>query len=164
MSIHSLSTEISTPIIANCCHNKVTFGNALLVIAQVALTRVLYRRYMSGEISSTEWEQRRREPMHICGPLNIRPFLDKAWVENGVPANSVSLLDFLLHVVLYAARSRCTRQRRQNIIRQRSTPVSCVTVIRPILPSQQCHQEAGGCVLNASIIFGNGSCHDTSEK
>ena len=99
MSIHSLSTEIST----NNCKLPSDQSDIWQRTAQVALTRVLYQRYMSGEISSTEWEQRHRELMHICSPLNIRPFFDKAWVENGVLANSISLLDFLLHVVLYAA-------------------------------------------------------------
>jgi hypothetical protein len=44
---------------------------------------VLYRLRERGDISDEEWEKRRREPMHVCGPLNIRPFLDNDWFENG---------------------------------------------------------------------------------
>jgi hypothetical protein len=34
-------------------------------------------------MSKEEWEYRKRQPLHTGGPLNLRPFLDKAWVERG---------------------------------------------------------------------------------
>jgi hypothetical protein len=61
----------------------VTFGNAYPVVAHIAFTRVLYRRYIRGEMSKREWEYRKRQPLHTGGPLNLRPFLNKDWVERG---------------------------------------------------------------------------------
>ena len=79
----TLSEETSAAIIATCRRNKVTFGNAFPVCAQVAFARVLYRQYARGEISAERWEQIRREPHHVCGPLNVRPFLDPDWFSKG---------------------------------------------------------------------------------
>ena len=64
-------------VLANCRRNQLTFGNAYLALAQVAMTRVLYRRYLRGDISEEEWAYRKRQP-HFCSrPLNLRPYLDK---------------------------------------------------------------------------------------
>ena len=47
------------------------------------MTRVLYRRYLRGDISEEEWAYRKRQP-HFCSrPLNLRPYLDKEWFERG---------------------------------------------------------------------------------
>ena len=46
-------------------------------------TRVLYRRYLWGEISEEEWRWRRTQPFHSAGPINLRPFLDREWYESG---------------------------------------------------------------------------------
>ena len=70
-------------MIANCRLHGITFGNAFLALAQVAMTRLLYRRYLRGEISEEEWEYRRRQPQIGGGPLNIRSHLNKAWFEGG---------------------------------------------------------------------------------
>lgn len=83
MAVCSLAPDVSSSIISNCRKNRLTFGNALPVFSQVALTRVLYRQHKRGIIDDEEWEKRRREPMHIAGPLNIRPFLNKKWFESG---------------------------------------------------------------------------------
>ncbi len=64
-----------------------SFGNVFPVIAQVALTRLLCRRYLRGEISAEEWEFRKREPMTTVGPLSSRPFLDKKWYKQGGAVN-----------------------------------------------------------------------------
>jgi hypothetical protein len=62
------------------------------VLAQVALTRILCRRYIRGNISNDEWEFRKREPMHTAGPMNLRPLLDRDWYDKGGAANvSVSI-------------------------------------------------------------------------
>lgn len=78
-----LTEEQTNTVISNCHLYKVTFGNAFLALAQVAMTRVLYRRYRRGEISEEEWEYRKRQPHRSSGPLNLRPYLDKPWFERG---------------------------------------------------------------------------------
>lgn len=60
-----------------------TFGNTYPVIAQIATARLLLKRYLRGEISEEEWEFRKKEPMSSVGPLNLRPFLHKEWIEAG---------------------------------------------------------------------------------
>jgi len=47
------------------------------------MARVLCRRYLRGQISEEEWEYRKRQPMHIAGPLNLRPYLNQDWFETG---------------------------------------------------------------------------------
>ncbi|KII88404.1 hypothetical protein PLICRDRAFT_161464 [Plicaturopsis crispa FD-325 SS-3] len=79
----SLSPERSSLIISNCRKNKITFGNALTILGQVAQSRVLYRRYLRGEISDAEWEARKKEPTYSGGPMNLRPFLDQQWLAAG---------------------------------------------------------------------------------
>ncbi|KAF8163367.1 hypothetical protein B0H34DRAFT_320922 [Crassisporium funariophilum] len=93
----SFSIETSTNIISNCRKNKLTFGNAYPVLAQVALTRVLIRRYLRGEISEEEWEFRKKEPMLTAGPLNLRPFLDKDWLEQGGTTNVSLSISFFMY-------------------------------------------------------------------
>ncbi|KAH0833442.1 hypothetical protein J3R83DRAFT_12557 [Lanmaoa asiatica] len=79
----SLTHTQSAAVIANCRLHDITFGNAYLALAQVAMTRVLYRCYLRGEISEEEWAYRKRQPHMSGGPLNLRPYLDKAWFERG---------------------------------------------------------------------------------
>ena len=79
----SLTDTQTATVIANCRLHGVTFGNAYLALAQVAMTRVLYRRYLRGEISEEEWAYRKRQPHISGGPLNLRRYLDKTWFENG---------------------------------------------------------------------------------
>lgn len=79
----SLAQIQTDAVIANCRLHDLTFGNAYLALAQVAMTRVLYRRYLRGEISEEEWAYRKRVPHVNGGPFNLRRYLDKAWFENG---------------------------------------------------------------------------------
>ncbi|KAF9535272.1 hypothetical protein CPB83DRAFT_878518 [Crepidotus variabilis] len=67
----------------NCRANGVTFGSAYYIVGQVAMARVLVRRYLRGQMGEEEWQFRQREPMISTGPLNLRPYLDKSWVEAG---------------------------------------------------------------------------------
>ena len=86
-------------MIANCRLHGITFGNAFLALAQVAMTRVLYRRYLRGEISEEEWAYRKRQPCISGGPLSLRPYLDKAWFQNGGEGEqmmSIALFHFQL--------------------------------------------------------------------
>ncbi|KAK7020548.1 hypothetical protein R3P38DRAFT_2970116 [Favolaschia claudopus] len=78
-----LSQTESLNITRNLKAHKISVGNALPVLSQVALARLLCRRYVRGEIDSEEWAFRQREPYHTAGPINLRPFLDKSWFESG---------------------------------------------------------------------------------
>ncbi|KAF8556518.1 hypothetical protein OG21DRAFT_1483007 [Imleria badia] len=73
----------TTAVLANCRLHNLTFGNAYVTLAQVAMTRVLYRRYLRGEISEEEWAYRKRQPYINGGPFSPRRYLDKAWFEKG---------------------------------------------------------------------------------
>ncbi|KAJ7219348.1 hypothetical protein GGX14DRAFT_591750 [Mycena pura] len=77
------SAADSSRFIQNCRAHGITVGNALPVLAQVGLARLLCRRFVRGEMSLEEWEFRRQQPYHTAGPINLRPFLDKAWYQAG---------------------------------------------------------------------------------
>lgn len=83
----------------NCRHYGITINYAYFVLSQVAMTRVLYRRYLRGEIGDEEWEYRKRQPMHIFGPLNLRPYMDQRWFQNG-GLGEVGLNVGYLHCIL----------------------------------------------------------------
>jgi len=84
-------------ILLNCRNNKFTFGNAYPILAQVALTRVLCRRYIRGDISEEDWQFRKREQMFTSGPLNLRPYLNKDWLEQGGLTNVSLAINFFLY-------------------------------------------------------------------
>ncbi|KAH7922095.1 hypothetical protein BV22DRAFT_1131716 [Leucogyrophana mollusca] len=81
--VSTLTPEQTITVLANCRLNGVTLGNATLALSQVAMSRVLYRRFLRGDISASEWEHRKKQPMHSGGPLNLRPFLDQQWYNRG---------------------------------------------------------------------------------
>ncbi|KAF8892521.1 hypothetical protein BD779DRAFT_1389516, partial [Infundibulicybe gibba] len=82
-TVTSFPEDESIAIIKNCRKHGLTFGNAFPVLGQVALARVLCRRFLRGEITLPEWEFRRREPMTTSSPINLRPFLDSQWLRSG---------------------------------------------------------------------------------
>ncbi|KAI9067817.1 hypothetical protein FKP32DRAFT_227499 [Trametes sanguinea] len=84
----------SRTIIAAARRHGVTLGAAMPVISQMALARVLHRRYLRGDMSEEEWERRRRQPMHYGGPLNLRPHLDKEWLRQGGLSGIALMIDF----------------------------------------------------------------------
>ncbi|KAF8651476.1 hypothetical protein AX16_004775 [Volvariella volvacea WC 439] len=90
----SFSHQESARIIENCRRQKFTFGNAHPILGQVALARVLCRRWLRGEISPEEWEFRKREPMYASGPLNLRPLLDRTWFKMGGATNVMISIGF----------------------------------------------------------------------
>ena len=90
----TFSLEESRDIILSCRKNGITFGNAFPILGQIALTRVLLRRYLRGEIDEEEWQFRKREPMSSAGPLNLRPFLDREWLEQGGLTNVSAVISF----------------------------------------------------------------------
>ena len=75
--------EESALVIANCRKHGVTFGAALLILAQLGGSRLLHRRYIRGEIGKEEWEWRCIQPCNTRGPVNYRPHPDKDWYANG---------------------------------------------------------------------------------
>ncbi|KAF9240389.1 hypothetical protein BU15DRAFT_61409 [Melanogaster broomeanus] len=81
--IIGFSRELSALILSNCRRHNVTLNSAYYVLSQVALSRLLCRRYLRGEISEEEWQYRKREPMFFTGPLNLRPYQDQDWLEKG---------------------------------------------------------------------------------
>lgn len=97
----SFSAEESNIIFLSCRKHQLTFGNVFPVIGQIALTRVLLRQYLCGEISDEEWEFRKREPMSHAGPWSLRPFLDKDWVEAGGLANVCLSIGFIAFSLPY---------------------------------------------------------------
>lgn len=84
-----------------------TFGSVYPVLGQVALTRVLCRRYIRGDMDRDEWEYRRREPMSTGGPLNLRPFLNKQWFEQGGSASISLCLGFLFRTLPFMPLGSC---------------------------------------------------------
>jgi hypothetical protein len=89
-----VAPSLSAKILAGCKKAGVTFGCVLPVIGQIAATRVLFRSYMSGNISEEEWEFRKREPMFNIGPLNARPMMDKRWFEEGGKSHVCLAIDY----------------------------------------------------------------------
>lgn len=88
-------------IIATCRRHSLTFGHAYAVLAQIAITRILCRRYIEGRISQEEWDMRRRQPMHTGGPLNLRPYLDKEWLAKGGHATVGCAIGFFWYTLPY---------------------------------------------------------------
>ncbi|KAF8556519.1 hypothetical protein OG21DRAFT_1506449 [Imleria badia] len=119
----SLTQTQTATVIANCRLHGLTFGNAFLALAQVAMTRVLYRRYLRGEISEEEWAYRKRQPHVNGGPCNLRRYLDKAWFENGGGGEfmlSISLFIYRLPFMTLGA----TAERRQHVWSDGAPPFS----------------------------------------
>lgn len=79
----SFPVDVSQKILEACRANFVTFGHAFPVIAQAALSRVLHRQYLKGEITEEQWQYRLRQPTHTGGPLNLRPMLNENWLAAG---------------------------------------------------------------------------------
>lgn len=93
------SREVSSIILSNCRRCGITMNTAYYALSQVALTRVLCRRYLRGQMSEEEWEYRKRQPMHVLGALNLRPYEDKDWFEAGGSGDvgiNISLFQYTL--------------------------------------------------------------------
>ncbi|KAJ8517557.1 hypothetical protein ONZ45_g5259 [Pleurotus djamor] len=94
-----LPKGISKQIITTCRKHSLTFGHAYAVLAQLALTRVICRRYVRGEMSEEEWSKRRVQPVHTGGPLNLRPYLDKEWLKAGGNATMGCAIGFFWYTL-----------------------------------------------------------------
>jgi hypothetical protein len=103
----TFSVEVSKFIIQTCRSKGMTFGNAFAVLGQVALTRVLCRRYIQGDMDKAEWEYRRKEPMTTGGSLNLRPFLNQQWSEQGGSTNVSLYVSFFFYTLPFMPLGSC---------------------------------------------------------
>ncbi|EIW77174.1 hypothetical protein CONPUDRAFT_157435 [Coniophora puteana RWD-64-598 SS2] len=92
--VHTFTRGESDRIIASCRRARTTLNAAYYVLGQVALARVLARRYLAGEMSAAEWTYRTREPMFFYGPLNLRPYLEQ-------PEGGTGMGDMGMHISWY---------------------------------------------------------------
>ena len=94
----SFPRNVSIIILSNCRRHNVTLNSAYHVLSQVALSRVLIRRYLRGEISEEEWEYRKRQPMLFLGLVNLRPYWNWDWFQNGGSGEVGPNFSFYKHV------------------------------------------------------------------
>ncbi|KAG1734472.1 hypothetical protein EDB19DRAFT_1727118 [Suillus lakei] len=97
--VSMFSRAVSSTILTNCRRHGITMNSAYYALSQVAFSRVLCRRYLSGQISEEEWEYRKRQPMHILGPLNLRPYQHKDWFEAGGSGDVGANVSFVRYVL-----------------------------------------------------------------
>ncbi|KAK0483770.1 hypothetical protein IW261DRAFT_1331704 [Armillaria novae-zelandiae] len=88
------TAEETLCILKICRDHGVTFGNVFAVLAQIAMGRLLCRRYAQGLITEEEWEFRKTEPTYTLGPVNIRPYLDHEWYTRGGAENPMLSIGF----------------------------------------------------------------------
>lgn len=119
----SLTHAQTSVVIANCRLHYLTFGNAFFALAQVAMTRVLYRRYLRGEIEEEEWAYRKRQPYISGGPLNLRPYLDKAWFEKGGGGEFMLSIGFFFYQLPFMTLG-ATKDRHQRVLLDGAPPFS----------------------------------------
>ena len=91
---YRFSVPETDAILTTCRKHKVTFGTVVPVISQLAITRMLHRRYLRGDLPPDEWEYRRRQPMHFGGPVNLRPYMDAEWQRRGGLTEVVLAIDY----------------------------------------------------------------------
>ena len=92
--VYTFTPAESDRIMASCRRGRTTLNAAYYVLGQVALARVLARRYLAGKMSAAEWTYRAREPMFFYGPLNLRPYLSQ-------PEGNTGAGDMGLHISWY---------------------------------------------------------------
>ncbi|KXN86899.1 hypothetical protein AN958_09494 [Leucoagaricus sp. SymC.cos] len=97
----TFTKEETQGMLQGCRQLGTSFGSVYPVVGQAALTRLLCRKYVHGEISEAEWEFRKREPMITAGPLNLRPFLDKEWYDSGGATNASLAIGFYFYHLPY---------------------------------------------------------------
>ncbi|KAG9309502.1 hypothetical protein JVU11DRAFT_10473 [Chiua virens] len=110
--VHTSLTQAQSSVVFSSCRlHNITFGNAYFVLAQVAMTRVLYRLYLRGGISEEEWDYRIRQPHITYGPFNLRPYLDKGWFEDGGGGEFMNATSYLLYQLPFMTLSAAMKRR-----------------------------------------------------
>ncbi|KAK0503445.1 hypothetical protein EDD18DRAFT_1064752 [Armillaria luteobubalina] len=93
----SFTAEETFRIMEICRYQGLSFGSVYMVLGQMAMARLLCRRYAQGLMTEEEWEFRKREPTYTAGPINIRPYLDREWYTHGGAENPMLSIGFYLY-------------------------------------------------------------------
>ncbi|KAG8221372.1 hypothetical protein J3R82DRAFT_1547 [Butyriboletus roseoflavus] len=99
LQVISFPRDVSALILSNCRHHNITLNSAYHALSQVAISRLLCRRYLTGEILEEEWEYRKRQPMLFTGLVNLRPHWDKDWFKSGGSGEVGLNFGFYQHVL-----------------------------------------------------------------
>ncbi|KAK0210909.1 hypothetical protein DFS33DRAFT_1371242 [Desarmillaria ectypa] len=83
------TAEETLRILKICRDYGFGFGSVYVVLGQIAMGRLLCRRYAQGLMTKEEWEFRKREPTYTTGPVNVRPYLDREWHTHGGAENPI---------------------------------------------------------------------------
>ncbi|KAF9013890.1 hypothetical protein BDQ17DRAFT_1341682 [Cyathus striatus] len=113
---HELSEEETSTIMHFCRKYKLTFGNVFPLLGHLALTRVLCRRYLRGDMSEEEWGFRKKEPLTTAGPLNLRPLLDTEWYKAGGSNHVVISIGFFFYTLPFMPLGRAQNLRRGDAV------------------------------------------------
>lgn len=95
----SFPRDVSALIISKCRDYNITLNSAYHTFFQVALSRLLCRRHLRGEISDEEWEYRKRQPMLCVGLVNLRPYCDRDWFNKGGSGEVGLIFSFYQHIL-----------------------------------------------------------------
>ncbi|KAF9231618.1 hypothetical protein BU15DRAFT_82167 [Melanogaster broomeanus] len=130
--VTSISRDQTAAILMNCRLNNITFGNAFLPLAQVAMTRVLYRRYLRGEIDEEEWEYRKKQPHINRGPLNLRPYLDQQWFSKGGGGEFFLAISYFFYQLPFMTLGVTTQQHRDDLALSNGAPPQLASSTTPL--------------------------------
>ena len=72
--LHTFSEADTVLVRAFCRQHKVGLGDLQTALARVAFARMMHRFRLAGRIGEDEWELRRKLPIYLGAPLNIRAF------------------------------------------------------------------------------------------
>lgn len=72
--VHTFSKADTARIRAFCRQHKVGLGDLQTALARIAFARMMHRFRLDGRIDDAEWDVRRKLPIYMGAPLNIRPF------------------------------------------------------------------------------------------
>lgn len=65
-------------------------------------------------MDTEEWEYRKREPMITSGPLNLRPFLNRYWFDQGGASNVCLSIGFFTYTLPFMPLGSATHLERGN--------------------------------------------------
>ncbi|KAK0463978.1 uncharacterized protein EV420DRAFT_1638899 [Desarmillaria tabescens] len=91
-------TAEETLLILKICRERgLSFGNVYVVLGQIAMGRLLCRRYAQGLMTEEEWEFRKMELTYTTGSINVRPYLDREWYTRGGAENPMLSIGFYVY-------------------------------------------------------------------